>query len=924
MLDDEYNISYFEENGYFRKTCSECGNIFLTKDENRTTCGDAPCDHYTFIEKPVFKKQFTVPEMRSYFLNFFEQRGHTPIHRYPVAARWRDDIYLTIASIADFQPFVTSGKVLPPANPLTISQPCIRLNDLDSVGRTGRHLTTFEMMAHHVFNNSKKEYYWKNETVGFCDELLSSLGVDPKAVTYIQNPWAGGGNAGASVEVMVGGLELATLVFMNLKESKNGSFDVKGKKYEKMETYIVDTGYGLERFVWASQGTPTIYDAIFPSIIEELTKIAGINHKIQDSEYREIFAQNAKFAGLMDVSGFSNMQSLRQKVADVIGKDVKELTQIMEPMEKIYAVADHTRCLTFMIGDGIIPSNVKAGYLARLVLRRTLRLLNDLNVDVPLSDLVALHIQNMPEYPEFEENFPTVEEILAVEEKKYEKTIEKGKRIVQKSANKYSGNGLIPRQELMELYDSHGIPPEITKEVAAELGVSVDLPDNFYSLVAEMHNEAEEKDVVKFRYEDKISHLPATKKMYYDEPERMDFQAVVLDAFDKYVVLDSTLFYPEGGGQEADHGTFKVGNYVYNITDAQIYGGVIVHEIEINEINPPINKGEMVIGEVDKNRRKALMRHHTATHIINDAAKEVLGSHIWQAGAQKTEERARLDISHFKNITQEELNEIELRANRIVLDNKKLNFEVLDRTKAEQTYGFELYQGGVPKDPDLRIVKVGNDIEACGGTHCLYTGNVGMIKILGCERIQDGVIRLEYAAGEAAVRAVQNTEALLNTAAESLGVSKTELPETAVRFFREWKELNKENSRLKENIAESKIGQMIREGETVAGMKIVTDIGPYDTDDLKKMAIECLKNNDVIGIFIGRSENVKIITSVGSEAIKKGVKAGDIVREMSNVVGGGGGGKPDMAQGGGTDVSMTDKAMKIGIEKVKQILSAKT
>ncbi|NLI61965.1 MAG: alanine--tRNA ligase [Methanosarcinaceae archaeon] len=919
MLEDEYNISYFDENGYIKKTCSECGNIFLTKDPDRTTCGDAPCDPYTFIGSPKFDREFTVPEMRSYYLDFFEQRGHTPVHRYPVAARWRDDIYLTIASIADFQPYVTSGRVAPPANPLTISQPCIRLNDLDSVGRTGRHLTTFEMMAHHVFNNSKREYYWKDETVRLCDELLKSLGVDEKDVTYIQNPWAGGGNAGASVEVMVGGLELATLVFMNLKETKTGSVNVNGKLYDKMETYIVDTGYGLERFVWASQGTPTIYDAIFPSIIEELTNIAGIDHHISDPEYREIFAQNAKFSGLMDVSGSANIYALRKQVAESIGKDVDELTKIMEPMEKIYAIADHTRCLTFMLGDGIIPSNVKAGYLARLVLRRTLRLLNDLNVNVPLSELVALHIKNMPEYPEFAENFHTIEEILASEEDKYGKTMEKGARIVERSAKKYAGKGPIPQEELLELYDSHGITPEITKDIAEKAGVAVDLPDNFYSLVAEMHSEAEEKETEGFKYEDKILHLPATKKMYYAEPERMDFEAVVLDVFDNLVVLDSTFFYPESGGQEADHGTLTIGNYTYNVSDVQIHNGVIVHEVDSEKYGVPINKGDLVSGVVNKARRDALTRHHTATHIINDAAKRVLGNHIWQAGAQKTEERARLDVSHFKHVTQEELNEIELIANKIVMSNKKLGFEVLDRTTAEQTYGFELYQGGVPKDSDLRIVKVGTDIEACGGTHCSYTGDVGMIKILGCERIQDGVVRFEYAAGDAAIRAVQHTERLLAESSDILSVTKEKLPETVDRFFREWKELNKENSHLKDILAELKIDQMIESGEVVNGIKIITDVGKYSADELRKMAVECLKYENSVSILLGEDNGVKIVASCGKLAIERGIKAGDLVREMSKIVGGGGGGKPDLALGGGPDVSKINDAKEAGIELVKRM-----
>jgi len=220
--EDAYHLEFFKDEGFTRKTCERCGGSFWTRDPSRTTCGDPPCDPYTFIGSPVFRREIGLDEMREHYLSFFEGKGHTRIKRYPVIARWRDDIYLTIASIADFQPFITSGEVPPPANPLTVSQPCIRLDDLDSVGRSGRHLTTFEMMAHHVFNTPEEEIYWKDRTVALCDELLLGLGADPLAITYKESPWAGGGNAGPSVEVMMGGLELATLVFMDMKLSPRG------------------------------------------------------------------------------------------------------------------------------------------------------------------------------------------------------------------------------------------------------------------------------------------------------------------------------------------------------------------------------------------------------------------------------------------------------------------------------------------------------------------------------------------------------------------------------------------------------------------------------------------------------------------------------------------------------------------------------
>ncbi|MCL2549345.1 MAG: alanine--tRNA ligase [Methanimicrococcus sp.] len=926
MLDEEYtDIKYFDENGFIQKECEKCGNVFWTRDPKRVTCGDAPCDHYTFIGKPIFKNPMNLSEMREYYLNFFEGCGHARVGRYPVAARWREDIYLTIASIADFQPYVTSGLVPPPANPLTISQPCIRLNDLDSVGRTGRHLTTFEMMAHHVFNGKEKVVYWKDKTIELCDRLLFELGADIKDVTYIKNPWAGGGNAGASVEVMVGGLELATLVFMNLKESKDGSIEVKGKMYEKMDNCIVDTGYGLERFVWASQGTPTIYDAVFPNVVKELTNLAGIDHELNDPKYARILSNNAMFAGLMDVSGSANLMELRRQVADSIGMDVEELSRIMDPIEKIYAIADHTRCLTFMLGDGIIPSNVKSGYLARLVIRRTIRMLNDLGIHVPLSEIVALHIENMPEYPEFEENFKVTEEILALEEEKYHQTIERGRKIIQKSAVRYQEKGeKLPLEELMEIYDSHGIPPEIAKEAAKEVGVDVDFPDNFYSLIADMHSEAGEREGVSgFKYLDKIERLPQTKRFYYDEPERMEFEAVILDALDDYVVLDNTYFYPEGGGQEADHGMMMAGTFVYDVIDVQMYNGIVVHKLDVSEKELLINRGDMVIGQVDKKRRMAHSRHHTATHIINDAARKVLGNHIWQAGAQKTETRARLDISHYKHITQEELNEIEMLANKTVMESKKVNFEMLERTDAEQKYGFGLYQGGIPPGKTLRIVKVGSDIEACGGTHCLNTGVIGPIKILRTERIQDGVERLEYAVGDAAVTAIQEMERLLRDSAETLSIQPEILPQTVDRFFEEWKEFQKENEKLKEEVAGARMVRMLQASENINGFSVVVNVTKGESiDTMRMVAVEILKTENAVAILLSENDGVKAVAACGKAAVAKGLKAGDLVKLMSQAVGGGGGGRPDLAMGGGPNGGGIQQAKTDAMAKIEQVLNA--
>jgi alanyl-tRNA synthetase len=922
MLEEEYDINFFYENGFIRKQCQKCGSYFWTRDRDRDTCGDAPCDPYSFIGNPVFKKKFNLAQMREFYLSYFEKNGHTRIERYPVIARWRNDIYLTIASIADFQPFVTSGQVAPPANPLTISQPCIRLSDLDAVGRSGRHLTTFEMMAHHAFNKKDNEIYWKDRTVQLCDGLLNELGVDPFAVTYKEEPWAGGGNAGACVEVLIGGLEVATLVFMNLQQSKDGDIVIKGDTYRKMDNYIVDTGYGLERLVWASQGTPTVYDAIFPEVVGELMELAGVEHRLEDEDYANILSQNARLAGLMDVSEKANLLELRKQVASNIGITADKLGTIMEPVETAYAIADHARCITFMLGDGIIPSNVKAGYLARLVIRRTMKMMQDLGITIPLSDIIQMHINHLPEYPEFADRFDIINDILDNEEKKFQETLQRGKKLIQKSAKHYKKKGeKMPLDTVIDMYDSHGIPAEISKEAASEVGVEIELPDNFYSLVAERHSKSVQEEEKEIPYADHLKKLPPTKRLFYDEPNRMEFEAVVLDVFDNNIVLDSTLLYPEGGGQPPDHGTFMVDDALLKVIDVQIFNGVVTHTIEEIEDELHIRKGDMVTGKVDEKRRMAHARNHTATHIINDAARQVLGDHIWQAGAQKFVDRARLDLSHYKRIAPEELNEIEMIANQMVMENKRVISEWMDRSTAEKRYGFSLYQGGVPPGDRIRVLHVGSDIEACAGTHCTFTGQVGPIKILKTERIQDGVERIEYAAGEAAVVAFQARDKLLRSSAETLRVATEQLPSTIERFFTEWKEFKKENTRLKKELAESRVNHLIENAEHLKEIRLINSrVDGADADELTRMAGELASSDDIVALLISDHEGVKIAAAAGDSAVSKGINVGNIVHEIANLTGGGGGGKPSMARGGGKDSSKIEEGLALGHRMVEDQL----
>jgi alanyl-tRNA synthetase len=910
-LEEEYRLDYFEENGFHRKECVECGAHFWTRDQSRTTCGEPPCEQYDFIDDPGFDEEYSLEEMRETFLSFFEERDHGRIEPYPVAAnRWRDDVLLTQASIYDFQPLVTSGTTPPPANPLTISQPCIRMQDIDNVGKTGRHTMAFEMMAHHAFNvreDAEEEYayegevYWKDETVRYCDELLEELGADRDEVTYIEDPWVGGGNAGPAIEVIYRGLELATLVFMSMEQDPDGEFLMKdGNHYSKMDTYVVDTGYGLERWTWMSQGTPTVYEAIYPEMIDFLTDNAGIEHTDEEAA---IVHDAARMAGNLDIDDVDDVEEARADIADSLGVDVDRLRELVEPLERIYAIADHSRALAYMLGDGIVPSNVGTGYLVRMVLRRTKRLVDTVGVDAPLDELVDMQADRL-DYA----NRDTIRDVVRTEVEKYRETLERGTRKVEGLAEEYARQDEpIPTDELIELYDSHGIQPDMVEEIAADYGIGVEIPDDFYALVAGRHGDEEAEDDEEGVEIDRerIAELPDTERLYYDDQERMDFEAMVLEVLEREegfdVVLDQTMFYPEGGGQPADHGTLSTDDVTAQVTDVQLVDGVVLHRTDANP-----GTGDFVRGQVDGTRRRRLMRHHTATHIVGHAARQVLGEHVRQAGAQKHTDSARLDVKHYESVSREEVKAIERIANDVVTDNASVSQEWVDRNEAESEYGFDIYQGGIPEGEQIRLIHADQDTQACAGTHVSRTGDVGAIKLLGTERIQDGVVRLTYAAGDAAIQATQETEDALYRAAEVLDVTPGEVPETAERFFREWKERGKEIEALTEELAAVRAsgggdGQEV----DIDGVTAVVQRLDADMDELRATANALVEEGSVAVLGSG-ADGAQFVVAV-PEGV--GIDAGDVVGELATRVGGGGGGPPDFAQGGGPDADRLEDAL---------------
>ncbi|WP_409199951.1 alanine--tRNA ligase [Methanobrevibacter sp. DSM 116169] len=881
----------FKQLGYEKYKCETCGEEFWSKVK-RNTCGDAPCDEYSFIGNPATSKPYDLYEIQKTFREFFKSEDHTPIDRYPVLAkRWRDDVFLVGASLYDFQPWVTSGLVEPPANPLTIAQPSIRLNDVDNVGRTGRHMTCFTMGAHHAFNKENKEIYWKDETIRLCHDFIKSIGIAPEEITYIESWWSGGGNAGPCLEVCVRGVELATLVFIQYEIDDNGD-----KK--EIPIRVVDTGYGLERFAWISQGTPTAYDACFAPVIEKLKEITNVNVD------EKILSENAQIAGMMDIENYADIRALREKVADKLNISHDELVKSAEPMEAIYIIADHTRCLAFMLADGIIPSNVKEGYLARLVLRRTIRFMKELEMKESLVDIMEIQLNFLNKfYPEIKEFQEHIMNVISLEEERYATTIEKGENIVKRKIKKLKKEGVtsLPLSNLTDFYDAHGIPPETVKEIAGN-DFEVDIPDNFFTLVANEHEGekvAKEKDL-------NLNHEP-TKLLFYDDFFQKEFKAKVLDIVKKdddiSIVLDKTVFYPEGGGQPSDIGKISINDTEFKIKYAEKINNIVLHQLEspdditkdtLNEII-----GKEISGEIDWDRRITLARHHTATHLIVAAAKKVLGNHIWQAGAQKGLNRSRIDLSHYKRITQNEIDEIESIANSYVMDNIPVNINWLSRDEAEKKYGFTLYQGGVVPGSEIRVINIPEiDTQACAGTHIPQTGNIGMIKINKTERVQDGVERIDFSAGLSAVSSMQETNKFLQSSSDIFKVTPDQLEKTCDRFFNEWKAQKNEIDSLKSDIASLKINSLSDEITEHNGLKVMKTVIDSDFKELQKIATDFTDNEKADIVLIGNNDG-KILGASSSKAIDAGVKINEIITESAKILGGGGGGRPTLAQGAG-------------------------
>lgn len=867
-FDRYYKVKLFDELGFVRKKCVKCGKFFWTLTD-RETCPDTTCQRYEFIGNPPTKVKMDYVETWKAVENFFEKNGHRSVRSYPVVCRWFPGLYFTIASITAFQRKIGGETTFEfPYNPLIIPQVCLRFSDIPNVGVSGRHHTSFVMIGQHsLYDPAAKQGYWKDRCIELDFALLTGVFKIPKEeISFLEDVWVGPNAFGYSLEYFVRGLELGNAVFTEFLGSPDN--------YTTMDRKVIDMGAGLERFAWLLQGVPTSYDSAFGPVIEKLKSKVRYD--------AELFLKYSKLSGSLNLDDAPNIKAAKQEVANQLGISYEKLKSAIEPLEALYAVCDHSKTLLYALGDGLLPSNAGGGYNLRVILRRSLSFIDEFKLDVDLYDVCKRHANYLKKMDlRIKENLPDIKEILRTEEKRFDESrIRAGKTIellIEKKA-------AIDIDKLTELYESHGITPELIQEAAKKKNIDITIPQDFYAKLSEKH--VSEK-IADGELKINIKDLPKTELLFYKVPKEKAFSARVLNIIDKkFVVLDKTAFYGRSGGQEPDHGMLN-GCRVY---DAEKVGDIVVHFVE----TPSFSEGDAVSGVVDWERREQLSKHHTATHIVNAASRAVLGNHVWQHSAYKEVDRARLDVTHYELPSEQQLTAIEKLANKIVKNGFHIKKTTMPRIEAEARYGFRIYQGGAVPERELRVIEIISksgkriDVEACGGLH-RSTSDIGEIMLLKAERIQDGIVRLIFTAGQASVNEKREEKKLVSECKKILGVPDARLVLETKKIFERWKKLQKKLKTQREMFAK----RIAKKLDKKFINHVLVEKIDASLDQLQEVS-KLLSSDDRVLILFGVKDKIYVFGSAGKNL---NVDIGSVISRLCQKLNGGGGGSRYLGQG---------------------------
>lgn len=862
---------------------------------------------------------YTGNELREMFLKFFESKGHRRLPSASLIPKDDPTLLLTVAGMVPFKPYFMR-KVEPPFPRATTAQKCVRTPDLESVGVTARHHTFFEMLGNFSFGD-----YFKSEVIPWAWEYVTEVLKIPVEKLWItvhpedeearklwiekagvqserilndpENLWAAGpvGPCGYCSEIYVDlgaergcgkpdcavgcdcdrFLEIWNLVFMQYNRDENGMLTPLPKQN-------IDTGMGLERIAAVMQGVATNFDTdLFRPIIDKVAELAGVQYHV-----------DAK--------------------TDIALK----------------VVADHTRAVSFMLSDGIRPGSDGRGYVLRRILRRAIRYARLLGIDKPFLETVFKIIQRdyAHHYPELIENENFILNHLRLEEKNFQATLEQGTQLLQDKVKglQETGETVLSGADAFYLYETYGFPVELTEEMLAEQGLTVDMVS--YETAAEEHRRLAKEQSQQMRAAlesaaigEKAKALGTTPFDGYEAlEEKVKIEALFMNGEEVKEVaegdevlcfLSQTPFYAESGGQVADQGILRTARAEAKITEVKKgVTGTVYHKLLITQ--GILHTGETGDAIVDVETRKATARHHSATHLLQKALRSVLGEHVQQAGSLVTPERLRFDFTHFHALSEDEIRRVEDQLNQAVLANYPVSTEQMGIEEAKNSGATALF--GEKYGDVVRVVSMGDySKELCGGTHVQSTGDIGLVKILSEGGIGAGLRRIEAVAGLQTLDYVRNQDAQLLELAQLLKAQPSDLTKRIQGLVAQVRDLEKELQQQNAKMAKFEVEGLLQRVADVEGVSVLAAaVHTPDMDSLRNMA-DLLRDKLKSGVIVlGAAVEGKVnwVTAVNPTGLS-GLHAGQIIKEVAKITGGGGGGRPDMAQAGGKDPSKLGEAL---------------
>ena len=880
-------------------------------------------------------KAFGLNELREMFLSFFESKGHLRLPSFSLVPQNDPSLLLINSGMAPLKPYFT-GEQIPPRRRVCTCQKCVRTGDIENIGKTARHGTFFEMLGNFSFGD-----YFKHEAIAWCWEFLTSpdwvgmdpdrlypsvfedddeafaiwrdeIGIAPERIFRFgreDNFWEHGtGACGPCSEVYYDrgekygcGKPDCTVGcdcdrYIEVWNNVFSQFNSDGQgHYTELAHKNIDTGMGLERLACVCQDVPSLFD---------VDTVMNITHRVSDITGAH-YGENAR-----------NDVSLR-------------------------VITDHIRSATFLIGDGVLPSNEGRGYVLRRLLRRAARHGKLLGVNEPFLYKVCETVihENRGAYPDLAEKQSFITRVIKTEEESFARTIDGGMRILSEhiAALRAEGKTVLSGADAFRLYDTYGFPLDLTEDILSEAGMSADTAE-FDKLMNEQRERARaargeisgwsgldlglEGEPTVFTGYDTLTDTGAVEAVI----AAGELAGELGEGTEGSIVLDRTPFYAEMGGQVADRGTISGPNGAeFAVTDVQkTKGGKYLHSGKM--LRGSLRMGDTVTASVDSERRLAIMRAHSATHLLHAALRKVLGDHVHQAGSLVEPDRLRFDFTHFSAMTGEELLEVARIVNHEILKGDAVGTEVMGLEEARAKGAQALF--GEKYGESVRVVSMGDfSSELCGGTHIDNTAKVGPFRIESEFSVASGVRRIEAVTGLEFFRENEENNRKLLAMADMLKTSPNEVVEKARAQIESLRELRRRVEALEDKLRSGEAANFIAGAHTVGELKVLTATVPAEGTEALRRRGDVLREREpnIVAVLAAvEGEKITFLAVCGSEAVKAGVKAGDIIRQVTALTGGKGGGKPDSAMGGGRDVLMLDNAlamvdnfvaMKLGLNK---------